>query len=86
MSKSTLWRVCYTAQLLSCFDSWQSEDCIPADSSVHGISAGMSRGRHFPDLPTQQLNTCLPVLAKGFFSTEPPGNQSKENNFGAFVL
>ena len=57
-------------------------DCSPPGSSVHGISeARILSGLPFPppgDLPGPGIELGSPVLAGGFFTTEPPGKPHLE--------
>ena len=56
-------------------------DCSPPGSSVHGVpQARILEGlpfRPLGDLPDSAIEPLSPVLASGFFTTEPPGKPGK---------
>ena len=63
--------------LVSCVQFWKPTDCSPPDSSVHGIILERILewvAISFPRGSSQQgIEPMSPVLADGFFTTEPPG-------------
>ena len=74
--------------VLSCLTLRDPMDCSPPGSSVHGIlQTEYWSGLPFPtpgDLPDSGIKPTSPespALARGFFTTEPPGNKCKQYLF-----
>ena len=69
-------------------DSFDSMDCRPPSSSVHGLSQAIILDwvaiSSIRDLPQSGIELESPALTGGFFTTEPPGKPWLMNSKSQF--